>query len=39
MHNQMSQVTVHHTVKKDKPSEFNLGNILESGLQENQDDP
>jgi len=30
MHNQMAQ---------DKPSEFNLGNISESGLQENQDDP
>jgi len=39
MHNQMAQVTVHHTVKIDKLSEFNLGNILESGLQENQDDP
>jgi len=35
----MAQVTVHHTVKIDKLSEFNLGNILESGLQENQDDP
>jgi hypothetical protein len=39
MHNQMEQVTLHHTVKTDKPSEFNLGNILESGLQENQNDP
>jgi hypothetical protein len=39
MHNKMAQITVRHTVKIDKHSEFNFGNILESGLQENQDDP